>query len=126
MSTDTTGVPTLAGIFLGETAPTDSFLRATLRATGSSPDGVYTNNLHCVWNISLPSSQRVALWFTAIDIETSAGCTFDALMVYDGAADASTAAEAQSTSNPMVAKLCGNFSTALPDPYVLSSKAIVR
>ncbi|XP_040608782.1 deleted in malignant brain tumors 1 protein isoform X4 [Mesocricetus auratus] len=50
----------------------------------SSPfyPGNYPNNARCVWNILVPSNNRVTLNFR--DLQLEGGCSFDYILLYDG------------------------------------------
>ncbi|CAH1274042.1 BMP1 [Branchiostoma lanceolatum] len=63
--------------------------------------GNYPNNAQCSWQISVNTSEAIAIRFNAFDLQDAyAGvyCLFDYLAIYDG----------PSTSAPLLARLCGS------------------
>ncbi|KAI1888818.1 hypothetical protein AGOR_G00172670 [Albula goreensis] len=68
----------------------------------------YHPNAECYWLIKASGGSRVQLQFGDFHLEASGSCSYDYLAVYDG----------NSTSAPLLAKLCG---TALP-PMINSTR----
>ena len=46
--------------------------------------GKYMPNLNCTWHITVPEGFIVKLTFSLLDVEVSAGCTSDYIIVKDG------------------------------------------
>ena len=107
-----------------EVALTAGVASTAIGTNGTSQGIYYTNDLDCVWNLTAPPTLRLFAWFTWLDIENAPGCVFDVLSVLDAKADAATAVASQSVSNPLVAYLCGNKTSPLPDPLVLGPHAL--
>lgn len=73
----------------------------------------YPNNVHCVWNITVPKGHRIRIRFTVIDIEFFFQCDYDWLSLRSG--------------NSTLGRFCGSkhktinkHHSKLPKEYVIS------
>ncbi|KAI8484259.1 CUB and sushi domain-containing protein 2 [Branchiostoma belcheri] len=73
--------------------------------------GMYQPNLRCSWTITVSRGRLAAIRITSLDIEMQNYCTYDYLVVFDGA---------NSISDSLV-KLCGN---TIPSPVVASGRTM--
>ncbi|XP_047205867.1 cubilin [Girardinichthys multiradiatus] len=71
----------------------------------------YAHNRQCIYLITLPSREKVALNFTNMDLENHSGCSFDYVEVRDGRME----------SDPLIGKYCGS---SLPAPVLSSSNSL--
>ena len=60
----------------------------------------YPNSKHCTWNVTAPIGARIRVAHFSYSLESSSGCTYDDLKIYDG----------PSTRSGRLAKLCGTSS----------------
>ncbi|XP_061094184.1 cubilin [Conger conger] len=72
----------------------------TVTGSFSSPNFPlpYHPNAECYWHIRVSAGSRILLQFGEFHLEASSSCSYDYLAVYDG----------NSTSAPVLAKLCGD------------------
>ncbi|XP_061196734.1 uncharacterized protein LOC133205009 [Saccostrea echinata] len=70
----------------------------------------YNNSMECNYEIETRSLFSISLLITRMDIELSAGCQFDALMVYD-----------EGNSSSLIGTHCGNIN---PYPMISSSNKV--
>ncbi|XP_069481463.1 astacin-like metalloendopeptidase [Ambystoma mexicanum] len=87
----------------------------SLTGSISSPSypSPYANNAPSLWLIQLPANNKVYLWFDAMNIWASTGCTTDYIKVYDGSSQ---------TARVLMNKSCGK---TLPQPVTASSNQIL-
>ncbi|KAM4718445.1 cubilin [Anableps anableps] len=71
----------------------------------------YANNRQCIYLITLPPGEKVALNFTNMDLENYNGCSFDYVEVRDGRLE----------TDPLIGKYCGS---TLPAPILSSSNSL--
>ena len=109
--------------------PTNGTYATSFWTYGAPAGSFYTNNLDCIWNMTVPAPMRLVLWFTVLDVEAEPACLFDALRIFDRSHPFTSPAPDsvfQSADVDMVAVLCGNYNNSLPDPYVLGSSALMQ
>ncbi|XP_026057290.1 cubilin-like [Carassius auratus] len=71
----------------------------------------YAHNRQCIYIIRMPRSEKAALNFTHMDLETHSGCLFDFVEVRDGTGE----------TDPLIGKYCG---TTLPAPILSTANGL--